>query len=103
MNEQTQGLAQQIFVPLVPTRSITIKYTLGKLLITSLNKPGEVCGVARRVGYTGKHSDDLATYRLKIRVAGMKTFTTLPSVFVVDDGIFIDYEEWQRKQPKNGE
>ncbi len=89
---------QTVFVPTPPINRITVKQMLGKISVSPLSSPGDVCGIARRVGYTGKCSDDLATYRLKIRMGSTKVFETLPSVFVVDDGIFVDYDEWLAKQ-----
>jgi hypothetical protein len=89
---------QTIFVPTPPINRITTKQMLGKISVSPLSSPGDVCGIARRVGYTGKCSDDLATYRLKIRMGSTKVFETLPSVFVVDDGVFLDYNEWRAKQ-----
>ncbi len=96
MNEQP--VTQTVFVPTPPITRITVKHMLGKISVSPLSNPGDVCGVARRVGYTGKCSDDLATYRLKIRMGSTKFFETLPSVFVVDNGVFVDYDEWRAKQ-----
>ncbi|HEV2661823.1 MAG TPA: hypothetical protein VGU68_14540 [Ktedonobacteraceae bacterium] len=93
-----QSVKQTVFVPTLPITRITVKHMLGKISVSSLSSPGDVCGIARRVGYTGKCSDDLATYRLKIRMGSTKYFETLPSVFVVDDGVFVDYNEWRAKQ-----
>lgn len=97
MNEQP--VKQTVFIPTSPISRITTKQMLGKISVSHLENPGEVCGIARRVGYTGKCSDALATYRLKIRMGSTKMFETLPSVFVVDDGIFVEYIEWRTKQP----
>lgn len=93
-----QPVKQTVFVPTPPITRITTRQMLGKISVSPLNSPGDVCGTARRVGYTGKCSDDLATYRLKIRMGSTKYFETLPSVFVVDDGVFLDYNEWRAKQ-----
>jgi hypothetical protein len=97
-----QPVTQTVFIPTPPITRITVKHMLGKISVSPLSSPGDVCGIARRVGYTGKCSDDLATYRLKIRMGRTKFFETLPSVFVVDDGIFLDYNEWRAKQQTEG-
>ncbi|MBV9614935.1 MAG: hypothetical protein JO031_05675 [Ktedonobacteraceae bacterium] len=98
MNKDVGTLAQQIFVPTPPVQRITTRQTLGKIQVAPLKHPESICGVARRTGYTGKGNEDLATYRLKIKVEGSKTFMTLPSIFVVEDGVFLDYEAWHSQQ-----
>ena len=95
---QVERLAQQIFVPTPPIQRITTRQTMGKVQIASLKQPDSICGIALRVGYTGKGYEDLATYRLKIKTERTKIFVTLPSVFVVEDGIFLDYEAWRSNQ-----
>ena len=100
MKEYVETGTQQIFVPAPPIQRITIRETLGRIQVASLKQPGYVCGVARRTGYTGKGNEDLATYRLKIKVEGSKAFMTLPSIFVVENGIFLDYEAWHSNQQR---
>jgi hypothetical protein len=94
MQEQAENLVQQIFVPAPPIQRITSKQTMGKVQVAPLKQPDTICGIARRVGYTGKGNEDLATYRLKIKTERSKMFVTLPSVFVVENGVFLDYEAW---------
>ena len=89
---------QTVFIPTLPIDRITAKHMLGKISVSQLDHPGDICGIARRIGYTGRCSTDLATYRLKIRMGNTKVFETLPTIFVVDDGIFVDYDEWRAKQ-----
>jgi len=93
-----QSVKQTVFIPAPPISRITAKHMLGKISVSQLDSPEDICGIARRIGYTGKRGDDLATYRLKIRMGSTKFFETLPAVFVVDDGIFVDYNEWRTKQ-----
>lgn len=67
---------------------------MGKIQIAPLKQPETICGIARRVGYTGKGNEDLAIYRLKIKTKRSKLFVTLPSFLVVENGMFIDYNTW---------
>ena len=85
------------FVPMVKVDRITTKHTFGRLPIATLDTPERSCGTARRVGYTGKNAFDLAIYRLKVKFDRQNAVMTLPLLFVVDDGKFIDYQEWQRE------
>lgn len=100
MQEQAKGLLQQIFVPTPPIQSITTKHTMGKIQVAPLKQPETICGIAHRVGYTGKGNEDLAIYRLKIKTDHSKIFITLPSIFVVENGVFIDYNTWHSSQQK---
>ncbi|QBD78706.1 hypothetical protein EPA93_23070 [Ktedonosporobacter rubrisoli] len=88
-------LVRRIYAPLGGIGRITAKHTLGKIPITTVDEPDRVCGMARRVGYTGRNSTDLAIYRLKIQVDDR--IITLPMLFVVDGGVFIEYEQWSRR------
>lgn len=99
MQMQIERLVQQIFVPTPPIQRITTRQTMGKVQIAPLKQPDCICGIAQRVGYTGKGNEDLATYRLKIKTERSKTFVTLPSVFVVENGIFVDYDTWFSNHP----
>jgi len=99
MQEQVKTLTQQIFVPTPPIQRITAKQTMGKVQVAPFQQPDTICGIARRIGYTGKGNEDLATYRLKIKTEWSKIFVTLPSVFVVENGIFLDYNAWYANQP----
>lgn len=100
MQKQIEGLLQQVFVPTPQIQSITTRQTLGKVQVALLKQPETICGVARRVGYTGKRNEDLAIYRLKIKTDHSKIFITLPSIFVVENGLFIDYNTWHSSQPE---
>ncbi len=85
---------QQIYTPAVGIARITTKHAMGKVFVTALNAPDHICGIARRVGYTGKQDSDLAIYRLKVKTDPLSPVTTLPKLFVVEGGVFVDYEEW---------
>ena len=58
--------------------------------------PDIVCGIAYRIGSTGKSSNDLAMYRLKLKtnLTSLKT-ATLAGFFVIEHGIFVEYEKWR--------
>lgn len=84
------------FIPLASVTRITAKHTLGRLPIATVDAPQCVCGMARRIGYTGRNASDLAIYRLKVKLGSESVVTTLPTMFVVDKGRFIDYEQWRQ-------
>lgn len=94
MAQETSSPSQQIYTPAVGINRITVKHAMGKVFVTSTDAPDRVCGIARRVGYTGKSDNDLAIYRLKVRVEPLSQVTTLPKLFVVEGGVFVDYEQW---------
>lgn len=95
MNQARQTQAQQTYVPAFAIAHVTFKHSLQKLPIATLNAPEHICGAAQCVGYTGNQEHDLAIYRLKVRTGDNKfPVITLPGFFVIDDGIFMDYEQW---------
>lgn len=58
--------------------------------------PDVVCGIARRVGYTGGSFHDPAIYRLMIRIT-TRSRKMLPALFVLEQGIFYEYEQWKHE------
>lgn len=98
MNSQEKKEGQETYLPAMPITQITARHTMGRIAITSVDNPGSVCGMARRVGYTGTHDTDLAIYRLKIKEHSNANAIMLPTLFVVDEGLFVDYTVWQKKQ-----
>ncbi len=98
MNLQENKERQETYRPAVAVAQITARHTMGRIAIVLANNPEYVCGVARRVGYTGSHDNDLAIYRLKVKQHANENATMLPTLFVVDEGLFIDYNEWQKKR-----
>ncbi len=80
------------YVPECGITQITTRHMMGKVPVVMANEPDHICGFARRIGYTGKTEHDLAIYRLKVACNGK--VITLPALFVVDGGIFVDYEQW---------
>lgn len=83
--------------PVVAITQITARHTMGRVPIALADKPECVCGMARRVGYTGTHDTDLAIYRLKVKEHANANAMMLPTLFVVDEGLFVEYEIWQKK------
>jgi hypothetical protein len=70
--------------------------------------PGQIRGIARRVGHTEGPGENLAIYRLKPKVEdGDRLVTvTLPGFFVIEHGQFVPWEqrlpdeEMQRPSPE---
>ena len=87
-----------MYRPIVAIPQITALHTMGRIPIALVDKPDCVCGMARRVGYTGTHDNDLAIYRLKVREHENANAVMLPTLFVVDEGLFVDYDVWQKKR-----
>src|SRR5437762_4353176 len=101
MNQQAQTPMQppqQTYIPTVVIGRITLKHSLYRLPIATANAPDQICGVAQRVGYTGKQENDLAIYRLKVKTGNNLPVITLPGFFVLEQGIFVDYEQWCANQ-----
>jgi hypothetical protein len=94
MQQDTSLPSQQVYAPAVGITRITAKHAMGKVFVTSTEAPDRICGIARRIGYTGKQDNDLAIYRLKVKVESSSQVVTLPKLFVVDGGIFVEYEQW---------
>ena len=88
---------QETYIPAIAITRITARHTMGRIPIALADKPECVCGMARRVGYTGTCDSDLAIYRLKVKEHMNANATMLPTLFVVDEGLFIDYNVWQKK------
>ncbi len=87
-----------VYMPAIPITRATMKHSWSKLPVTIKSAPETVCGEARRVGYTGTQPHDLALYRLKIKMGNGIPTITLPSFYILDDGVFQDYEHWQREE-----
>jgi len=63
--------------------------------------PELICGFAQRVGYTGSQDKDLAIYRLKVKPGKDLSTVTLPGFFVIENGVFLDYEQWCQNREVN--
>ena len=88
---------QEMYIPAVAIAQITARHTMGRIAIALADNPECICGMARRVGYTGTCGDDLAIYRLKVKEHANANATMLPTLFVVDGGLFVEYGVWQKK------
>jgi len=90
---------QQTYLPTISDASPVFEHSLRSIPIVTRDTPDIVCGVAWRVGSTGKSRSDLAIYRLKLKIAfaGLRT-ATLPGFFVIENGIFVEYEQWRTRQ-----
>lgn len=88
---------QNTYKPAISIVRITAKHTLGRIPIAPIDTPESICGTARRVGYTGRLDSDLAIYRLKVKNKEPRYTVTLPGLFVVDEGVFVDYEQWRHR------
>jgi hypothetical protein len=83
--------------PAIALENATRKRSLARIPLVSDKTGSGVCGEAHRVGYrgSGNHQpgDDLAVYRLKVRmnmntVKARRVMITLPGFFVLKGGSF---------------
>lgn len=74
-----------------------------RIAIALQNKPGEVCGLAYRIGRTGKGDGDSALYRLRLN-ANLASFgkTTLPGLFILENGVFVEYVQSAQEETQVG-
>ena len=98
MEPKTQAPAEKIYIPVITLNNATFRYSLSKVQVAKLQAPEQVCGIAQRVGYTGSQDKDLAVYRLKVKSGNNLPTITLPGFFVIENGVFVDYEQWCRNQ-----
>jgi len=98
-NQSILAFAQQTYLPAIDDASPVFELSLRSIPIVSTEAPDTVCGIAYRVGSTGKSRSDLAMYRLKLKVSivGLRA-ATLPGFFVIEDGVFVEYEQWRMHQ-----
>ena len=95
-NQSILTFTQQTYLPAIHDAAPVFELSLRSIPIVASEAPDNVCGIAYRVGSTGKSRSDLAMYRLKLKVsiAGLRA-TTLPGFFVIEDGVFVEYEQWR--------
>ena len=84
--------AQPTYLPAVVPPIGTREHSLSKYLLATSEIPDRVCGLARRIGYTGPKETDLALYRLKVRSDPDRPIITLSGFFILEHGIFRAYE-----------
>ena len=90
-SQQTQSSPYILALALDPT---TLHRRRSPLLVAHREAPDVVCGIARRIG-TGEYSQDLVVYRLMIRTTA-RSRRMLEAFFVLEHGIFYEYEHWKR-------
>ena len=91
MSHELLPASQQTYIPAVTITSATFKHSWGKVPVATTGAPERICGEARRIGYTGKSETDFAIYRLKIKsYQGLPT-VTLPNLYIIKDGLFVEY------------
>lgn len=91
MSHELLQSSQQMYIPAITITSATFKHSWGKLPVATTGAPERVCGEARRIGYTGKSETDFALYRLKIKSSNGIPTMTLPNLYIIKDGIFVEY------------
>jgi len=97
MNKHLSEPQSQTYVPAVGIVRATLKHSTNKLPVCPSTNTEQICGEARRIGYTGKQDHDMALYRLKIRVGQSNQIITLPGYYLIEDGLFQEYEQWKQK------
>ncbi len=85
------SLFQEQYIPTIPDGRpyLTVTHSWKTLPISRSSAPEQVCGSARRVGYTSSQPDALALYRL--RVIYRYRSIMLPGLFAFQDGAFALY------------
>ena len=91
MGHELLPSSQQTYIPAVTITNATFKHSWNKLPVATTGAPERICGEARRIGYTGKSENDYALYRLKIKLDNGLPTVTLPNLYVIKDGLFVEY------------
>ena len=94
MDHSVQAQAHRTYVPAVPISRATYRKSWNKIPVATTDAPNQICGMALRVGYTGRQDHDLAIYRLKVRAGQANLVFTIPGFFVIEQGMFVDYDHW---------
>jgi hypothetical protein len=97
MNRKLLLPSQHTYVPVIAITRATLKHSWGRIGVATAAMPDQLCGEARRIGYTGKGDDDLALYRLKIKLGGGLPTVTLPGLYIIESNRFVDYELWSQE------
>ncbi|MEO6888746.1 MAG: hypothetical protein ABI456_06145 [Ktedonobacteraceae bacterium] len=92
IEQEVTTLAQRRYIPNIDDGrlELTVKHSWKRLPLSFAETPEQPCGLALRIGYTGKQEADLAIYRLKPRGTGGYTIT-LPLLYILQDGVFVPY------------
>jgi len=101
MEPQSQTTIENVYIPATSIGSATFRHSLSKVQVAIRKAPELICGFAQRVGYTGSQDKDLAIYRLKIKPGKDLSTVTLPGFFVIENGVFLEYEQWCQNREVN--
>jgi hypothetical protein len=93
--DNEQPVLPQTYIPYIAMMSATLRGSLRRLEVAAMSAPEQICGTAQRVGYTGNQLQDLAIYRLKVKGSNGCSQVTLPGFYVIENGAFVEYEQWQ--------
>ena len=93
-NDLLDSIPRQSYIPILLDTSSSQELAPSKTPIATHSAPEQICGMARRIGYTASSRNAFALYRIKAQVDHKNSYVTLPSIFVLVDGIFLDYQEW---------
>jgi hypothetical protein len=91
-----QSLPRQQYVVAATGESLDVAGP--KVPVATTTVPQQRCGKAHRVGSTRTHGRAFSLYRIRITVPGRHTYVMLPSLFVLVNGVFLDYEYWCERQ-----
>ena len=94
MERSDQNPPSAIYRPVFDIVRITTRQALRRLAIARIDEPERACGIAKRIGYTNTTKVALALYRLNLQTERGRLGRMLPSLYVVDEGIFVDYQQW---------
>ena len=87
-------IPQRSYIPVLSDTSGSLEHPPPKVPVAMRTMPEQICGKARRIGFTTARRDALALYRIKTQTNNRNSYVTLPSIFVLVDGMFLDYQEW---------
>ncbi len=93
INHELPMQPQRTYVPAIAIMRATLKHSWGRISVATAYAPQKLCGKACRIGYTGKDEDDLAIYRLKIKIGDGIPTVTLPGLYIIENGKFVEYEQ----------
>ncbi|WP_201394707.1 hypothetical protein [Ktedonobacter sp. SOSP1-52] len=88
-----------VYTPQLPCNRATVKHSFARIPFSRSDAPGEICGIARRIGYSGSRPDDLALYRLKIDVQPQgkrRRSVMVDGYFVLDHGVFSSFSSTEQ-------
>jgi hypothetical protein len=99
MKYRKEEQTHQVYIPALAISCATFRSSWNRLQVARADEPNVICGIAQRIGYTGTSDHDLAIYRLKVKgevkgEEGRNIRRTMAAPFVLEDGVFKEYEKW---------